>query len=92
MLIDGQKLEPFERFEWEDGREYVVVYDNIYGHQEITVIFTATAEIPAVFIDTASQTMGPVNESKENTEPGTITVYETDGSVSLSSRTCNRCR
>ena len=92
VLIDGQKLEPFERFEWEDGREYVVVYDNIYGHQEITVIFTATAEIPAVFIDTASQTMGPVNESKENTEPGTITVYETDGSVSLSGKLTLRGR
>ncbi len=82
VSIDGRTLEAFERFEWEEGRDYRMVYDNIHGHSEITVRFVSGSAIPSVFIETGSKTMGPLNESKDNIEPGTITVYEADGSVS----------
>ena len=86
LFIDGRELKPFESFEWEEGRIYRVAYDNIHGHQELDVKFMTTAEIPSVFIDTESQNMAIVDESKENVENGTIRVYKADGSVSYSGK------
>ena len=86
VLLDGRELAPFERFEWEEGREYRMVYDNIHGHNDLRVKFRASSEIPAVFIETESKVMRYLDESVYNTvyhtEKGTITVYEANGGVS----------
>lgn len=48
-----------------------------------SIIWMYSEHIPAVFIDTESGTAESINNDKNHREPGTITVLEPNGMVSL---------
>lgn len=60
-----------------------LIYDLPEGIDASSIIWMYSEHIPAVFIDTESGTSESINSDKNCREPGTITVLEPDGKISL---------
>lgn len=80
VRIDGQLYEEGDTFTWEEGRQYVFqVTDASYDSHTYEAGFLKSADIPALFIDTASGGLDYLHEDKENEETGRICVIQADG-------------
>lgn len=64
-------------------KTYTIEIQNLYiGRQEQYVLqIMQSANIPAIFIDTKSESMDHVNQEKGNAESGNITYISTDGEI-----------
>ena len=80
MRIDGKLYQEGDRFTWEEGRTYALqITDDSGGSFACEAAVMASADIPALFIDTASGGMEYLHEDKENEETGKICVLQADG-------------
>ena len=82
VWIDGQPLERGDSLVWEDDHVYQVqiIGDN-YKKREYSITFMKSANIPAVFINTASGSTEYLNEDKLNRETGDICIVRKDGNT-----------
>lgn len=80
VRIDGQLYRKGDTFTWEEGQKLSFqITDTSYESRAYEVGFMKSANIPAMFIDTASGSLDYLHEDKENEEPGKICVVEEDG-------------
>lgn len=80
VRIDGELLEQGDAFVWEEDRSYQLqITDDSYGQRTYDVVFMASENIPAMFIDTAGGSLDYLHEDKENEEAGNICVVREDG-------------
>lgn len=82
VWIDGQLFGRGDNLVWEDDRVYQMqIIDDNYEKREYSIIFMKSANIPAVFINTASGSMEYLNEDKLNRETGGMCIVRKDGST-----------
>lgn len=82
VRIDGELVEKGDVFAWEEDREYEMqVTDDACVVHTYEVTFMKSANIPAVFINTESGSMGYLNADKENEETGDICIVREDGNT-----------
>ena len=80
VRIDGQPYRKGDTFTWEEGQRLSLqIIDGSYESRVYEVGFMKSANIPAMFIDTASGSLDYLHEDKENEEPGKICVLQEDG-------------
>lgn len=80
VRIDGKLYQEGDCFTWEEGRTYALqITDDSGGSFACEAAVMASADIPALFIDTASGGMEYLHEDKENEEAGKICVLQADG-------------
>lgn len=80
VRIDGQLYEKGDTFTWEEGHTYLLqITDASYDTRACEAGFMKSANIPAMFIDTASGSLDYLHENKENEETGHICVLQADG-------------
>lgn len=80
VRIDGQIYRKGDTFTWEEGQTLSFqITDASYDSRAYEVGFMKSANIPAMFIDTASGSMDHLHEDKANEEPGKICVVQEDG-------------
>lgn len=80
VRIDGRPYEKGDIFTWEEGHMYLFqMTDGSYDSCTCEVRFMKSANIPAMFIDTASGGLDYLHENKENEEAGHICVLQADG-------------
>ncbi len=80
VRIDGQLYEEGDTFTWEEGRKYAFqITDASYDSHTYGAGFMKSANIPSLFIDTASGGLDYLHENKENEEAGRICVLQADG-------------
>lgn len=80
VRIDGRLYRKGDTFTWEEGQRLSLqITDDSYESHAYEVGFMKSANIPAMFIDTASGSMDYLHEDKENEEPGKICVIQEDG-------------
>lgn len=79
---------------WEKNGQYYAFLPSAYKNSKLkpvisggidpeSVIWMYSENIPAIFIETETGTSDNINQDKDIREPGTITVLESDGNVSL---------
>ncbi|MBD5509380.1 MAG: hypothetical protein HDR05_15415 [Lachnospiraceae bacterium] len=82
VWIDGQLFERGDRFVWEDDHVYQMeIIGDDYEKHEYSITFMKSANIPAVFISTASGSMEYLNEDKQNRETGDMCIVREDGNT-----------
>ena len=85
LSADGRKAGAgnSQSFEWEDGEIYSikVLGEDQNEISEQNVVFMKSANIPTVFIATASGSMEYLNQSKENEEEGSIEIVTNQGNT-----------
>ncbi len=82
LRIDGKLLEKGDTFSWEEEQAYELqITDEAYETHTYSVVFMKSANIPAVFIDTASGSMAYLNEDKKHEETGDIRVVDKNGNT-----------
>ncbi len=82
VRIDGQLYGKGDAFSWEEGRSLSFqITDGSYDSHTCEVSFMKSANIPALFIDTASGGLEYLHEDKENEETGQICVLQADGTM-----------
>lgn len=80
LRIDGQLYRKGDTFSWEEGQELSFqVTDDSDVTYTYEVCFMKSADIPAMFIDTATGSLEYLHENKENEETGQICVLRADG-------------
>lgn len=80
VMIDGQLYQEGDTFTWVEGQTYgMQITDDSKESFTCEVGFMKSANIPAVFIDTASGGLAYLHEDKENEETGEICVVKADG-------------
>lgn len=80
VRIDGELYQEGDTFTWEEGGTYSFqVTDASYDSHTYEAGFMKSADIPAMFIDTASGGLDYLHEDKENEETGRICVLQADG-------------
>ena len=80
VRIDGQLCQEGDAFAWEEGQKFSIqVTDASCDSHTYEVGFMKSANIPAMFIDTASGGLDYLHENKENEETGRICVLQVDG-------------
>lgn len=80
IRIDGDLYEEGDVFTWEEDCSYELqVTDSSYRSASYEITFLKSANIPAMFIDTASGGLEYLHEDKENEEPGKLCVVQADG-------------
>ena len=80
VRIDGQQYRKGDTFTWEEGQRLSLqVADDACDSHTYEVGFMKSANIPAMFIDTASGSLDYLHEDKEHEEPGRICVLKADG-------------
>ena len=72
------------------GFQTEMPYKLIYQHRGREYVFSLTflrsARTPAMYIDTASDSLTYLHEERGNAEPGTLRLYESDGSLHYEGR------
>jgi len=72
------------------GLQVEMPYKLIYRHKgkdyTFSLTFLKSAQTPALYIDTASDSLAYIHEEKGNSEPGTLRLYESDGSLHYEGR------
>lgn len=82
MRIDGRLYQEGETFTWEENRTYgFQITDASYDSHTYEIAFMKSANIPAMFIDTASGSLDYLHEDKEHEETGRICVLQADGAT-----------
>lgn len=82
VRIDGKLYEKGDTFTWEEGREVLLqITDTSRDSYTYKVSFMKSANIPAMFIDTASGSLEYLHEDKENEETGRICVLRENGAT-----------
>lgn len=80
VRIDGRLYRKGDTFTWEEGQNLSLqITDDSYESRAYEVGFMKSANIPAMFIETASGSLDYLHEDKENEEPGKICVLQEDG-------------
>ena len=83
ICIDGVKLEdgmPCGRFQ--EDTAYELSYSVFGKKKQAQILFLRSSNLAAMYIETASGTMDYIHDEKGNKEPGFMTLYLPDGSVS----------
>ncbi len=82
VRIDGRLYQEGETFTWEENRTYgFQITDASYDSHTYEIAFMKSANIPAMFIDTASGSLDYLHEDKEHEETGRICVLQADGAT-----------
>lgn len=72
LVINETKLSKGSTFQWESGK----VYDLCIENEKYNIVFMKSANIPALFVETASGTLEYLNTDKELIETGYISVIQ----------------
>lgn len=82
VRIDGQLYREGDTFTWEEGQNLLFQIDDAsHKGQTYEIGFMKSANMPTVFIDTASGSLDYLHADKENEETGDICVVREDGTA-----------
>ena len=84
VKLDGQEISSGEKFDagGSDSEHNIEISGNFNDAavtRQYPLVIMKSENLPAIFIDTYSETNEYINRSKDNSEPGEMSVYLSDG-------------
>ena len=85
IYLDGREIKDgMTCEEFQTGVPYDLYYRHRGREYHFTLTFLQSANIPAMYIDTASGSLDYIHEKKGNKEPGSLRLYNPDGTLDSS--------